>query len=178
VAQNRNALQKRARGALDRARGPHLSDLLPKTDYSDESIRAIVANLVLTLSDGPNDAPLRAAFKEAELDPLNPHHWRRLLNIFAEIHFPSPAKRAPAKRGAPKKWDFEQFDRHVEWARARTNQFLKRRGEPGPTHNDVALYLKIALPQHYGKIEQATLRSCIIKRQKKGEIIRPLIGTI
>jgi hypothetical protein len=134
-------------------------------DWTDKRVREICANVALTLSDPPEDAALRAAFKETGLDPINPLDWRRLLGIFAAIHFPF---RAVRKRGARRKWNFELFDRHVEWARARTKKYLSRRGEPGPTHDDIALYLKVALPELYGRFNQQTLRTYIIKRQRKG----------
>jgi hypothetical protein len=121
VGRRRKTLKERAREAFTRA-GPDPGGLrtlfgLPEQDWNDERVRAIVANVALTLSDEPADGPLRAAFKAAKLDPRDPLHWRRLLDIFAEIHFSSPVR-----RGAPRKWDFEQFDRHIELARAKTKK--------------------------------------------------------
>jgi hypothetical protein len=98
VAQNRNTPQKRARGALERARWA-LRNLLPKTEYNDKINRAYVADFALTLSDRPEDGPLLAAFKEFRLDPNDPVHWRILLNELVKIHFDEPA----APRGAPQK---------------------------------------------------------------------------
>jgi hypothetical protein len=150
---------------------PDLRKLLSNqaSDWSDKQVRDACAGVALTVAVGPKDVALRAAFKEAGLDPSNPFHWRRLLDTFVDIHFSNHAP--PASRGARRKWNFDLFDRHVECARARTKSYLKRRGEPGPTHNDVALYLKIAWPQLYGRFNQETLRTYIIKRQPNGEII-------
>jgi hypothetical protein len=167
MARKRKTAKSRLREAIERARGPRPIDLLPKTDYSDERTREIGANIALALSDDPIDASLRQAFNKFGLDPSNPWNWRYLLDTFADIHFSTDAPPAP-RRGPRRKWDFDLFDRHVEWARARTKKLLKRRGEPGPTHNDVALYLKIALAQYYGSFNQETLRTYIIKRQPKG----------
>jgi hypothetical protein len=163
MARKRKTAQKRLRQAIELS-GPRLRDLLPKTDYSDNQRREIGANLALTLTDHARDAPLRLAFEAFQLDPSNPHDWRILLDDLSRVLFERPASNP---RGARPKWDFELFDRHVEWARARTKKYLSRGGEPGPTHDDVALYLKIALPHLYGRFFQETLRTYIIKRQGK-----------
>jgi hypothetical protein len=44
------------------------------------------------------DAPLRAAFEAAGLNPMFPWHWRILFSYFAYAHFYKP------RRGAPQKW--------------------------------------------------------------------------
>jgi hypothetical protein len=184
VAQKRKTLNKRARAAIERLRGPHLIDLL-RQDYSDENKRAFVANWVLTLSDRPEDAPLRRAFKEAKLNPLNPHHWRRLLNNFAEIHFPSP----PAKwRGAPPKWDDHKrllFQTHLAMARKRLKQITTRHGHRPPDDTLVAEYFQYKWSEFYQHISAATIRRYIASgprpergvRNNSALIITPLIHT-
>jgi len=121
VARSRKTLKKRAREAFERIRlRPDLRKLLGNqaSDWSDKQVRDTCAGLALTLAEGPKDEALRVAFKETGLDPSNPFDWRRLLDTFADIHFSTHAP--PAPRGARRKWDFDLFDRHVEWARGRT----------------------------------------------------------
>lgn len=161
MARKRKTVQKRLRQAIERTRGPRLRDLLPKRDYSDNRAREIGANMALTLTNHARDAPLRLAFEAFQLDPSDPHDWRTLLDDLSRVLFERPAGNP---RGARPKWDFELFDRHVEWARARTTRYLRQRGEPKPTHADVALYLKRTL---YGTSTQETLRTYIVKRQGK-----------
>jgi hypothetical protein len=45
--------------------------------------------------------PLRNAFQEFRLDPVDPYSWRYLCSIFAYIEF---GKRLRGQPGAPKKW--------------------------------------------------------------------------
>lgn len=166
MANKRKTPQQWLQKAIEHHRGLRIRDLLGrKPDYSDVWGRRIAADLALTLSDRPIDASLRRAFKEFRLDPKNPFDWLDLLRTVAEIHFPIEAPRA---RGPKRKWDFELFDRHIEWARAKTKKILSERGELRPTHDDVASYLQFVLPEHYGRFTPATLRRYIIKRQKKG----------
>lgn len=169
VSKKRKTLKERTREALGRAQRPRVRDLLAKTNYADEvgaRVREIVANKALALTDDPKDAALRRAFKEFRLDPIEPFDWRELLQIFASIHFEAHPR---PPRGPRRKWNPELFYRHVEWARARTKAYLKRRGESPPTHADVALYLNVAWPDLYESFHEETLRTYVIKAlSKKG----------
>lgn len=49
--------------------------------------------------------PLRAAFRELRLDPVDPYSWRSLAIAFAYVEFGKPS---PGKVGAPKKWTKER----------------------------------------------------------------------
>ena len=55
---------------------------------------------VMTLTDKPRDASIKAAFEAAKLDPDDPYHWRTLMHFFAWAHFGDKNR-----RGAPTKWD-------------------------------------------------------------------------
>jgi hypothetical protein len=74
--------------------------------------------------------------------------------------------------GAPRKWDESRrrlFDHAVVWARERVKKILRERGEPESiTHNDIARYLKLALPQLYSDVDQETLRKYIASGPPKG----------
>jgi hypothetical protein len=97
VGRKRKTLKERGREAFDRAQTRvEVSNLLPKADYTDERRREIAAAIALTLSDRSADAALRAAFQKFGLDPINPHDWRTLLDVFADIFFEGRPKR---KRG-------------------------------------------------------------------------------
>jgi hypothetical protein len=148
-----------------------------KPDYSDVWARRIAADLALTLSDRPIDASLRKAFKEFRLDPKDPLDWLDLLRTLAEILFEVRAANSSDKQpanssGRPPKWDEQQrrrFEADVRWARERVKKILRERGEPGSiTHNDIALYLKLALPQLYSDVDQETLRKYIASGPPKG----------
>jgi hypothetical protein len=51
-------------------------------------------------TDVDRNPSLKAAFDTFRLDPTSPNHWRRLLALFAGIHFDSGRG-----RGNPKQWD-------------------------------------------------------------------------
>ena len=87
----------------------------------------------------------------------------------SEILFGQPAANSSDKpltnsSGAPVKWDERrrrQFDYAVAWARERVTKILRERGESDSiTHNDIALYLKLLLPQ-FSDVAQETLRKYI-----------------
>jgi hypothetical protein len=181
MAKKRKTPQKRLKEAIDLARGPHLRDLLPKPDYSDAWDRRIMADRVLTLSDRPIDASLRIAFEAFGLDPKDPYDWLILVRIMSEILFGQPAANSSDKpitnsSGRPLKWDERrrrQFDYDVAWARERVTKILREQGEPEPiTHNDIALYLKLALPQLYTDIAQETLRKYVASGPPKGGAVK------
>ena len=169
MAKKRKTPQKRLKEAIDRARGPQLRDLLPKPDYGEVWDRRIAADFALTLSDQPIDASLRTAFEAFRLDPKDPYDWRILARTMSEILFGQPAANSSDKpltnsSGAPVKWDERrrrQFDYAVAWARERVTKILRERGESDSiTHNDIALYLKLLLPQ-FSDVAQETLRKYI-----------------
>src|SRR5262249_40419816 len=178
VAQKRTTPQQRLRKAIAHHRGLRIRDLLgPKPDYSDVWGRRIAADLALTLSDRPIDASLRKAFKEFRLDPKDPLDGSDLLRTLAEILFEVPAANSSDKppansSGRPPKWDEQRrrrFEADVRWARERVTKLLYERGELGPiTHNDIALYLKLALPQLYSDVDQETLRKYIASGPPEG----------
>jgi hypothetical protein len=181
MAQKRKTPQKRLKEAVERARGPQLRDLFPKPDYSDAWDRRIAADLVLTLSDQPIDASLRIAFKAFRLDHKDPYDWLILTRTMSEILFSQPAANSSNKSptnssGRPLKWDEprrRQFDYAVVRARERVKKILRERGEPESiTHNDIALYLKLALPQLYSDVDQETLRKYIASGPPKGGAVK------
>jgi hypothetical protein len=67
--------------------------------------RALEANRATTLGpeicDRPDDAVIRAAFRDWKLDPRNPWHWRLLLFYFADAH----SEMCETER---KRWDWSQ----------------------------------------------------------------------
>jgi hypothetical protein len=176
VAQKRKTLKARLQQEIERARNPphDLSDVLTKTtpiDYSDKRTREIGANIALTLSNRAIDAPLRMAFEEFGLDPLDPVDWRILLQSLSGIHFSPPTPRNAAPRGARPKWDEHRrrlFEFHVARARKETKRILNEHGEPGPTHSDIALYLNMAWHGLYGNISRPTLRKYIVSGPPRG----------
>ena len=125
MGKKRKTPQKRLKEAVERARGPQLRDLFPKSDYGDVWGRRIAADLALTLSDRPIDASLRTAFETFKLDPNDPYHWVILARIMSEILFGQPAanssNKSPAKPfGRPPKWGERrrrQFDCDIAWVR-------------------------------------------------------------
>jgi hypothetical protein len=180
MAKKRKTPQKRLKEAIDRARGPQLRDLLPKPDYSEVWDRRIAADFALTFSDQPIDASLRIAFEIFRLDPKDPYHWRDLLRILSGILFEPPAVKSSDKSpanssGAPRKWDESRrrlFDHAVVWARERVKKILRERGEPETiTHNDIARYLKLTLPQ-FSAVKLETLRKYIASGPPKGGAVK------
>jgi hypothetical protein len=122
----RKTAKERLRLALERAREPSLIKLLhlPKSDYNDQRVREKIANLALQLTDRPEDAALKTAFKKFELDPADLFHWADLLRCFAEIVFGEVKPRGPRP-----KWDEHRrqlFKTHV--AMARENKDDRRMG--------------------------------------------------
>jgi hypothetical protein len=171
VAKKRKTLKARLQQEIERARDPHkLSNLLAKTpiDFSDKRTREIAANLVLILSNRAIDAPLRMAFEEFGLDPLDPVDWRTLLDHLARIHFPTGSP--PAPRGPRPKWDEHSrrsFESHVAYARKETKRILNEQGEPEPTHSDIALYLNM-FSRLFGNISRPTVRKYIASGPPRG----------
>jgi hypothetical protein len=162
VSNKRKTLSARAREAFERARGPHLLDLLPRPDYTNERRREVTANAVLTLRDQSIDGPLHAAFKKFSWDPRNPHHWRRLLETLALIHF---EVRPPRVRGARPKLDEHRrllFQTHLAMARKRLRGIMAEHGHAGdPSHELLADYFRYKWPDRYGSISAETLRKYI-----------------
>jgi hypothetical protein len=133
MARKRETPKARLRQEFERARGPHLRDLLPKTDYSDKRAREIGANIALTLTSHAVDAPLRTAFKEFGLDPLDPWNWRILLDHLVKVTLPAGSQHAP--RGARPKWDEDRrslWDSHVAWARKQVKKVSHGKSDGQP----------------------------------------------
>jgi hypothetical protein len=179
MAKKRKTPQKRLKEAIDRARGPQLRDLLPKSDYSEVWGRRIAADFALTLSDQPIDASLRIAFEIFRLDHKDPYDWLILVRTMSEILFGQTAANSSNKlltnsSGRPLKWDERrrrQFDDAVAWVRERATKILRERGEPGKiTQNDIALYLKL-MPQ-FSDIAHETLRKYIASGPPKGGAVK------
>jgi hypothetical protein len=131
-------------------------------DWSDKRIRQIVAELSLTLSGSPGEAPLREAFEKFGFDPQDPLNWRRLLNRLVALHF-GLRKRLP--RGAPVAWNAERrrlFETHIAMVKRSYNDWSKKHGGWGAqTGEDIALYLRSKWPEHYGNIETEIVRRYI-----------------
>jgi hypothetical protein len=69
----------------------------PEENWEDIEARKEHADAALTLYK--NDKAAIRTFKAFGLDSRNPYHWRRLLIVFAEIHFPA------TRSGRKKFWD-------------------------------------------------------------------------
>ena len=161
---HRKTAKERLRLALERARGPSLLKLmrLPKSDFSDPRLREKIANRALELTDHPEDAALRAAFKQFGLDPANPFHWADLLRCLAGIVFETPVRKP---RGAKLKWDEPRrmlFDTHVAMARRNLKAIVAKRGHPPLTNDLIADYLRFKWPEYYRAISAASLRQYIV----------------
>jgi hypothetical protein len=166
VARKRKSLKERAREAFDRARpGDDLRTFLETPrDWTDESVRAICANVALTLF--PENVALRAAFKKTGLNHKNPLHWRWLLNTLVEVHFPSAKP-----RGARPKWDEARrtlFETDVARARKRLKNAAKRLGLPPPADDDVAAFLLHICHDRWGSISETSLRKYIVSGPQRG----------
>jgi hypothetical protein len=182
MAKKRKTPQQRLRKAITHHRGLRIRDLLgPKPDYSDVWHRRIAADLALSLSNRPIDASLRKAFEEFRLDPKDPFDWLDLLRTLAEILFEVPAANSSNKppansSGAPRKWDEPRrrlFENAVAWARERVKKILRERGEPESiTHNDIARYLKLRLPQLFSDVSLETLRKYIASGPPNGGAVK------
>jgi hypothetical protein len=166
----RKTLTERARQAFGRARLPHVKTLLrnyQEPDWTDEGVRGAHANAALSLSAA--DASLRAAFKEAGLDPADPWNWRGLIKLLAEIHFPTIAPRAA--RGARPKWDEHRrllFQTHVAMARKQLKQIANEQGYPSPAGDIIADFLRYKWPDYYEHVSSASLRKYIVSGPPKG----------
>jgi hypothetical protein len=164
MARKRKTAQERLRQAIEQARGPHLRDLLPKTDYSDNRAREIGANIALTLTNHAHDAPLRLAFEAFQLDPSDPHNWRILLNDLSGVLFERPAGNP---RGARPKWEEHRrmlFRTHVAMARKRLKEITSR----SPADDLVADYLRYKWSNLYQQIAAASLRKYIATKPPQG----------
>src|SRR5712691_7213630 len=71
-----------------------------ESNWNDPETRSVGADAALTLIDTEHDDPIRLAFKEYDLDPLNPFEWRLLLWFLADNAY--GGHRAPDTR---EKWD-------------------------------------------------------------------------
>jgi hypothetical protein len=66
-----------------------------RTNWKDcpPEVRAREANKATTLSPAPDmDYTLRKAFREFDLDPTNPWHWKHLAFLLAYLHFRTDLK--------------------------------------------------------------------------------------
>ena len=69
-------------------------------DMDDELLKNVAARRAMSLTDEPIDAPIKAAFAAANLDPDDPLHWNVLMFLLSWAHFGDRRR-----RGAPTKWD-------------------------------------------------------------------------
>ena len=105
MARKRKTAKERLRQEIERARNlRQLRHLIAgiNPDFTDETVRAAYAHAVLSLDSEPVRSPLRKAFQEFGLNPIDPLDWRRLLASLSAIVFDRTASRP---RGARPKWD-------------------------------------------------------------------------
>ena len=171
MARKRKTPAERLRQEIERVRDPHhLRNLIrqPKPDWTDERTRAPYANAILTLDGEPGHSPLRKAFQQFDLDSADPFNWRRLLESLAAIFF-APAPTGP--RGARPKWDEHRrllLKTHVAMARKKLKRLANRHGDPQPTDDLVADYLRYKWPDHYASISAASIRKYIVSGPPTG----------
>ena len=120
------------------------------------------------------DSAVAAGESSGDKDPLD---WLDLLRTLAEILFEVPAANSsPANSsGRPPKWDEQRrrrFEADVRWVREHLKKILRERGEPESiTHKDIALYLKLTLPQFYD-VDLETLRKYVASGPPKGGAVK------
>jgi hypothetical protein len=119
---------------------------LDNPEWSDVAQRSMVANNVLKIYDRtnallPDDRPIQKAFDAFALSDANPHHWRKLIEIFAELHYGrEPKKTGPKSKS---KWTADR-KRQLAAHFVETIQEMRRQGAapPGALENVASIMKK------------------------------------
>jgi hypothetical protein len=85
----------------------NLKKLDDASRWQDVAQRSLAAHRALQLN-ALVDGPTQRAFDAFALSDGNPDHWRKLLDIFAELHYGKPQKRGPKE---PSRWTKERKQR-------------------------------------------------------------------
>jgi hypothetical protein len=133
-----------------------VSSLLPEIvgvlrDHGSDVVLASIARVAFELDPTKaEDAPVLAAFSAAGLDHKNLRHWRKLLEIFCDVHF---AK----SKTKPVTWDM------VALIDVANDYFIEKKAHPKLKHQELCKKLHKKHKDKYGDYNFDSFRKIVRK---------------